>query len=103
LRIRWNKNVSAGAECSRNGSFIPTVPDSVWVISNGMYRLVTCPPGHQLINSTDGSSSGTFSQDIQNCKACSPGQYIVDPNSDVCQNCPFGELYLELRVIKFTY
>ena len=42
------------------------------------------------MNSTEGTSSGTFSAESQQCKACPVGKYIVDPNSDTCNTCPKG-------------
>mmetsp|Transcript_36466 Transcript_36466/g.96060 ORF Transcript_36466/g.96060 Transcript_36466/m.96060 type:complete len:1960 (+) Transcript_36466:49-5928(+) len=59
-----------------------------WSIANGMYILVGCPLGHQLVNSI----GGTFSHDIQDCIMCLPTQYIVDSNNSAfsCQNCPLG-------------
>ena len=103
LDFNRSYKVSAGAECSRNGSFISKVSGSVWAISHGIYRLIKCPSGHQLINSTDGTSRGIFSNDIQNCKPCSPGQYIIDPNIDVCQNCPVGESCMEMQFVSFVH
>jgi hypothetical protein len=85
----------AGASCFLNGSFTPKVAGSDWRVSDGMYLLVGCPPGFQLVNSTDGTSSGKFAQDNQFCKPCSPGQYIINPNKDNCQPCPAGTLTLQ--------
>ena len=76
-----------------NGSFIPKVPGSVWIPSDGIYRLMECPAGHQLVNSIEGTSKGTFSQALQFCKPCLVGQYIVDPNMDVCVSCPSGTIF----------
>ena len=44
------------------------------------------------MNSTQGTSSGTFSPDSQECIKCPFGTYIVNPNTDVCTKCPKGEL-----------
>ena len=59
-----------------------------WIIANGMYVLVGCPAGHQLINSLNGA----FSQVAQDCKQCSADSYILDHNnaSYSCQPCPVG-------------
>ena len=59
-----------------------------WDIISGMYRLVGCPSGHQLVNSI----GGVFSHDIQDCLACSSSSYIGNPNNSnyTCQNCPIG-------------
>jgi len=70
---------------------MPIVNQSVWKETATMYILTSCPPGYQLINSTDGDSSGIFSHDSQECKACKAGQYIIDPNTDSCQLCPAGK------------
>lgn len=80
----------AGAACFQNGSFVPKVIGSEWKVSGGMYLLVGCPAGYQLVNSTDGTSSGSFVQDNQFCKPCSSGQYIINQNKDTCQACPAG-------------
>ena len=59
-----------------------------WVIENGMYKLISCPPGHQLVNSI----YGVFSHDAQDCRACKASEYILNPNSSSvsCQACPTG-------------
>ena len=74
MRIFTFCHFKAGAKCFRNGSFVSKVEQSVWEVSRGILRLVSCPAGHQLVNST---GEGVFSQVNQFCKACSPGQYIV--------------------------
>ena len=61
-----------------------------WTAIDGMYILTECPEGFQLINSTTGTSKGEFSNTAQECKACLPEQYILNPNTDTCQNCPPG-------------
>jgi hypothetical protein len=80
----------AGARCPDGASFIPTVAGSAWVPSGGIYKLVSCPQDTQLVNSASGTSTGMFSADIQHCKPCGDGRYIVDPNTDECQSCPAG-------------
>ena len=59
-----------------------------WVIRNGIYRLVGCPDGYQLVNSIN----GIFTHDVQNCLACSANSYILDSNVSnySCQVCPIG-------------
>ena len=61
-----------------------------WEIIGGMYRLIGCPPGHQLVNSID----GVFSHDIQDCASCPQSDYIVntDNSSYMCQTCPIGAI-----------
>jgi hypothetical protein len=60
------------------------------ILSHSMLSTAKSP-GHQLINSTEGTSKGIFSQVLQNCKPCLPGQYIINPNTDVCVQCPQGQ------------
>jgi hypothetical protein len=57
-----------------------------WEVSDGIYRLAGCPPGHQMINSV----GGLFSYQIQECLRCGPGQYILDSSNTnySCQRCP---------------
>jgi len=50
-----------------------------------LMALTHCPPGHQLANSVDGK----FNADLQKCKACSVGKYIID-QAYPCKNCPKG-------------
>ena len=59
-----------------------------WQIVNGIYTLYSCPSGHQLVNSI----YGVFSYDTQDCRACQPTEYILNPNSSTftCQPCPSG-------------
>ena len=84
----WPRRIfCVGAECFQNGSFLPKVKGSVWEISGGIYKLVRCPAGYQLINTLEDDE---FSQQNQFCKPCLPGQYIIDPNRDICQACPNG-------------
>ena len=59
-----------------------------WVISGGMYTLVGCPLGYELVNSI----GGVFSHDVQGCIACDSDSYILNPNNSnyTCQTCPVG-------------
>jgi len=60
-------------------------------MSMGKYLLRSCPSGHMLVNSSDGDSTGTFSDAAQHCKMCLPGtEYINFPNTQVCIDCPIG-------------
>ncbi len=52
-------------------------------------RLVSCPAGYQLVNSLDGVN-GSFSHAAQNCRPCGHSQYILNPNTDTCHDCPVG-------------
>jgi len=46
----------------------------------GMYVLISCPPGHQIVNTT---------HIVQQCKPCEPSTYIVDVLKP-CSSCPLG-------------
>ena len=79
----------AGCQCTGGGTDIHCEIGS-WKSVDGVYRVTSCPAGFQLINSTAGTSKGQFSSDQQQCKACLPGQYIINPDVDACQDCPPG-------------
>ena len=57
-----------------------------WRVINGVFHLVACPAGYQLINSVDGA----FANQIQRCQQCSSDQYLLDSTNPAitCQNCP---------------
>ena len=59
-----------------------------WVVSLGMYILVACPAGHELVNSV----GGVFSLSVQACIPCASNQYILNTNNSniSCQACPIG-------------
>jgi hypothetical protein len=63
--------------------------DHVWefVESKVAFVLKSCPPGHQLIN----SSAGVFNPTLQQCAACGAAKYIVDREAP-CMDCPKGAL-----------
>ena len=73
-------NCPAGLECN-GGADVQGRANSpgTWRTVSGVYYLVSCPASFQLVNS---------SNDLQQCKPCSPGQYIIDPIADACQHCP---------------
>jgi hypothetical protein len=79
----------AGGDCTKGGADV-TFAVGGWRDDGTLYVLESCPPGYQLVNSSSGTSSGTFSNILQQCKACRPGQYIMNPNRDNCENCPPG-------------
>ena len=79
----------AGCQCTGGGTDIHCKIGS-WEAVDGVYRVTSCPAGFQLINSTAGTSRGQFSSDQQQCKPCLPGQYIINPDMDACQDCPPG-------------
>ena len=66
-----------------------------WQVINGIYRLVGCPPMHQLVNSIN----GVFNHDIQQCVACQTDQYILDSNNSAfsCQSWTYNA-YVEVVV-----
>lgn len=85
-------NCPLGLDCNGGAEVHPKeeARESTWLPVDGVYHLISCPPGSQLINSTSGTSRGIFSSDLQECRACAQGQYIIDPNTDECQQCPPG-------------
>jgi hypothetical protein len=60
----------------------------LWEAQAGIFILVSCPPGHMLVNSV----GGVFSQSAQTCSPCQRTEYILDTNSSRfhCQPCPTG-------------
>ena len=79
----------AGCECIAGGTDVQCKV-GMWRPVSGIYMLVSCPAGYQLVNSTAGTSRGIFSSVLQQCRACLSGQYIIDPDTDICQDCPPG-------------
>eukprot|EP00292_Cryptomonas_paramecium_P002636 CAMPEP_0113722472 /NCGR_PEP_ID=MMETSP0038_2-20120614/37772_1 /TAXON_ID=2898 /ORGANISM="Cryptomonas paramecium" /LENGTH=2376 /DNA_ID=CAMNT_0000651725 /DNA_START=109 /DNA_END=7236 /DNA_ORIENTATION=+ /assembly_acc=CAM_ASM_000170 len=71
-----------------NGGDEITFKKGTWTIANGMYMLIGCPRGYQLVNSI----GGQFSHDVQECIQCGSSQYVIDSNNSAfsCQNCPLG-------------
>ena len=82
-------NCPQNSQC-HGGDSVEISSLGLWVIRSGMYRLIACPSGYQLINSID----GVFSHDIQQCVACSSSEYILDSNNSnyTCQQCPVGAI-----------
>ena len=62
-----------------------------WIAVQGIYRLISCPTGYQLVNYDE---KGVFSQASQWCESCLPEQYITDTSnaSIMCQTCPVGAI-----------
>jgi hypothetical protein len=79
-------NCPTGGSCK--GGFRVEFLLGIWKIMGGMYRLVSCPAGNQLVNSVN----GVFSHDIQSCLACALNTYILESNNSnmKCQVCPVG-------------
>ena len=88
-------NCPIGLNCN-GGADVNQKENSTWFDVDGVYHLISCPPGFQLINSTSGTSRGEFASDLQQCRECSVGQYIINPNTDECQECPPG-------IVEFRY
>ena len=63
-----------------------------WIASDGMFILVSCPAGHQLVNTI--GQSRVFSQAAQNCLQCLSTDYILSTSmaNISCQACPIGAL-----------
>ena len=80
-----------GCHCNGGGEDIHC-NTGFWKAVDGIYKVITCPAGFQLINSSAGGSHGKFSSSLQQCKACLPGQYIINPDTDTCQDCPPGQI-----------
>ncbi len=61
--------------------------DHVWefVESKVAFVLKSCPPGHQMVN----SSTGVFNPTLQQCAACGATKYIIDREAP-CMDCPKG-------------
>jgi len=61
-----------GATC-QDGLFTPSNPaNSVWnATSNGVYRIMSCPPGYVLIRDENESS-------LDRCVPCAPDTYSVE-------------------------
>jgi serine/threonine protein kinase len=79
-------NCPAGGSCA--GGNKVTFELGLWEVAGGLYKLISCPAGFQLINLI----GGRFSHDIQQCLECGQNQYILSPNSSAysCQDCPPG-------------
>lgn len=75
-------------DCAAAGASAINFSLGTWAASDsdGVYRLVGCPAGFQLVNAVDGA----FSNQIQRCARCGASQYVIDPNSPnyTCQDCP---------------
>ena len=82
-------NCPAGGNCLQGG-FTVSFLQGEWRLDTDQYRLIHCPVGTQLINSSDGTSKGSYSHDRQQCKLCLENQYILNPDTDLCQMCPPG-------------
>jgi hypothetical protein len=95
-------NCPTGGRCVMGGADVQFEAGE-WTVVNGVFHLLGCPAGYQLVNSTQGTSRGTFAYALQHCKPCLVGQYIINPNMDECQHCPAGVATFRLlvRLCKF--
>ena len=61
--------------------------DHVWEFDESKLAFVlkSCPPGHQMVN----SSNGVFNPTLQQCAACGAAKYIIDREAP-CMDCPKG-------------
>ena len=58
--------------------------------STGKYELIDCPAGYSLVREPDIA---------QQCKPCREGQYIINPDTGICKDCPPG-IYLYFESFK---
>ncbi len=72
-------------DCTKGGSVV-NFSLGTWRVYDGLYTLVGCPQGYQLINKMD----GLFSNQAQHCLKCGPNSYILDSSNEnhSCQPCP---------------
>jgi len=54
---------------------VPVTNDHVWEYKTSIknFELASCPPGHRLVN----SSQGVFNPTLQLCSPCGPNKYII--------------------------
>eukprot|EP00961_Rhodomonas_salina_P038938 523349-Rhodomonas_salina.2 len=84
--------LGAGNTCAEGGGVVSPIIGTWTRASVGdEYILEECPDGYRLVNSTDGSSSGTFSHDRQTCESCPSTKYIIHFMFE-CKKCQEGML-----------
>ena len=66
-RMRVSNLAAVGAELMKG---------EVWEEVEGRFLLRACPPGHQLITTTE---DGVLNLGAQKCNPCGPARYTVDP------------------------
>jgi serine/threonine protein kinase len=83
----------AGGICP--GGSIVTFNLGSWILVDGIFQLISCPDGHQLVN----SFNGLFRQEAQQCLECKPPQYVLNSNNSkfVCQVWQ-AAIYVEISV-----
>ena len=76
-------NCPVGGNCSNGGNQV-SFALGTWAVSSGIFRLLSCPPGFELLNSI----GGVFSQDAQQCITCPAAYYCYGTASPI--PCPAG-------------
>ncbi len=79
-------NCPSGGNCNTGGSVV-TFTLGTWSISSGMYKLISCPAGFVLTNT---SANGAFSHDNQQCGPCLAGYFLTVSDPINCTPCPAG-------------
>ena len=78
----------AGGNCELGGENVSFALGE-WIVDDGIFKLVGCPRGCQLVNK---NTFGLFAQESQICTVCAANEYIL--NSDdadmSCNRCPIG-------------
>jgi hypothetical protein len=78
---------SLGAELGNSAPLGPQLAaGEVWKEVDGRFLLRSCPPGHQLLNST---TDGSLDKNAQRCLPCKSNTYIIDQMFP-CLKCPRG-------------
>ena len=62
---------------------LPIVGNWTLDASTGRYTLTSCPAGYSRQ-----TTAKTGSEELQECRPCVEGQYILQPDADDCQTCP---------------
>jgi hypothetical protein len=81
----------SGAVCDGSGLVAKAEPaGAVWVADSELriYRLLSCPTGYMVVNSSD----GFFSQQLQQCSACPEGRECTAGSCQACSPCAPGSL-----------
>eukprot|EP00961_Rhodomonas_salina_P297024 3936872-Rhodomonas_salina.10 len=79
-----------GAVCDGSGLVARAEPaGAVWVadMEQRIYRLLSCPTGYRVVNS---SADGVFAQQLQQCSACPEGRECTAASCQTCLPCAPG-------------
>ncbi len=87
-------NCPVGGNCAKGGAEV-VFDVGNWTVENGIYILLDCPRGYQLVNTTSELQNGPFSPDAQQCKACSSSEYKIHSRKGSCQQCPKSAMCFE--------